>query len=158
MAKGDGVVLNIIGLIIAVVSLFLPFSTTGSVSIIGSVWIADAFGNTPFWFSQIGDIGTYFTSLNGFYFYLWIIFPILFIIAGICVLVGIKGKGAVGFGAFIFLLYPIGYLLLVIIVPAVTGAGSIGDLFMTMQLGAYLMIIAGILCATGAAKNGKDKL
>jgi len=101
------------------------------------------------------NIGPYFANVDTIFFALAILFPILFIIAGICILVGIKSSGAPGFGAFVLLLYPLAYLILNVIVAALMG-GDFGTLFRNMQAGWYAMLIAGILVAIGASKNGED--
>lgn len=155
MAKGDGVVLNIIGLILGIISLFLVFVNSGTPPQTGAYWISYYFTHIDYWFGQLGNIQTYFSSINGVYVYLILLFPILFILAGICILAGIRGSGATGFGAFIFLLYPIGYLVLLVIVPAVQGVGNFGDLLLTVGYGLWLLLLAGILCAIGASKNSE---
>jgi len=152
MAKGDGVVFNVVGFVIALVSVFLVFVQIGFYHWTPSDTFELFFTHMDVWGEGLTHLGDYFSQVEGVFFGLVRLFPLLFIIAGICILVGVQKKVAPGVGAFILLLYPIVYLICNVIVPAVTG-GNFVDLFLTMQVGAFLMIVAGILCGIGASKN-----
>ncbi|OLS12917.1 MAG: hypothetical protein RBG13Loki_3449 [Promethearchaeota archaeon CR_4] len=154
MAKGDGVVFNVIGFVIALISIFLEFWRFGVSHWIPSEEFELFVTRMDLWGEGLTHIGDYFSQIENVINGLRLLFPLLFIVAGICILVGVQKKVAPGVGAVILLLYPIVYLICNIIVPSVTG-GNFGDLFLTMQVGAYLMIAAGVLCAVGAAKNGE---
>ncbi len=146
MAKGDGIVLNVIGLVLAIVSLFLMFFNQGVTSWTPVDSITEFFKNIGLWGSLLMNLGMYFSNLQTVFFGLIVLFPLLFIVAGLCILVGIKGSGGPGFGAFVLLVYPVIYIIIEII--------ALGASFMTMLAGAWVMLAAGILCAIGASRNG----
>jgi hypothetical protein len=83
-----------------------------------------------------------------FFYGLIILFPLLFIVAGICLLAGMKTTGGAVVAAIILLLYPLLYIICIVVVS--------GAAFSTLQAGAYLMLGAGILAIIGAAANSGD--
>lgn len=151
MAKGDGWIIALIGAIVAIVSLFFWLFNTFPETGASYIW---------YFFSQIGAWWTYdttligpaFSSVIGIMAGLFVLFPILFIVAVVFILAGIKTTWGPTVGAIILYLYPVGLLILDVIVPAIQGA-SFGTLISELGIASYIMLIAAALCTVGAAKN-----
>jgi hypothetical protein len=148
MAKGDGVLFVVLGLVAVIASLFFPFINNGA-PFQGSSQLSYVFQNFGAYLDALQNIGTFFDV--SIWIGLVILYSIIFLIACLLVLVGLNSSTSQT-GGYLLMIHPIAYLILEVLLPVANG-GNLNTLFGTLKIGFFLQFVGALFIIIGAMRN-----